>query len=354
MLHRQHEALQRQTAEISDSLIDLHREVAMLRNELHFSQGADVLDQEDIVTDSNLSKSFEIQESSMTNHQNMPIVGTTYGSMPTTVHSEQVPQSGKDALARGKRTLDTIDPASEDPEAEEDEFQEFLQTGRFTQYGTVSAKKQHGPHVDWHPVRVKLDSGSQFDLVSEHVLDRIGWTDVKSARRSAHAKGLGNSRVELTREIQLEWSLNKSMKVIATEFYVIANEPFDLLIGHATIEANKLHEEQGAGQVSLFLDVTGRSRAEKSRTKETKISKGKAALASLFPRTTTSPASNINSTVSASSAPTAASTSASTPASSIVTASTTITPTATRPTNPSPGDISNAGPAGSNATASSS
>jgi hypothetical protein len=104
-----------------------------------------------------------------------------------------------------------------------------------------------GPEGNKAPRRMKMDSGSDFDLVNNHVLDELqipskeiqkiedddpGWEMQSICPEGAILKPLG--------KVILEWHIAKDNRTYKTTFYIIDDSAyqFDLLVGEPFIRQN--------------------------------------------------------------------------------------------------------------------
>ena len=127
----------------------------------------------------------------------------------------------------------------------------------YLQYGTISVPIVGSSTALWQPVKIKFDSGSDFNLVSREVLDEMNFTG-PFEERIASAETIGGDTYQMKSIVKLNWQLHKSLKTSRTRFYVVDTAPFDLLIGkRVTAEQDLIYHSRN---FLLNLRVRGRSK----------------------------------------------------------------------------------------------
>lgn len=147
----------------------------------------------------------------------------------------------------------------------------------FKQPGSICLSSATGPHAVWHPVWIKLDSGSDFNLISRDVLNDIKFDGPYEESKPVQSMTLDGMTFRLEQRVKLKWGFHKSMKLLNTRFYTVENAPFDVLINKSVIANRDLLDE--SRYLLLNLKVFGRNRAEKLRTKASKKANDLAAMA---------------------------------------------------------------------------
>ena len=130
----------------------------------------------------------------------------------------------------------------------------------FLQYGTICLPSADQPNAIWQPVKIKLDTGSDFNLVSREVLDDMAFSGPYEPPKSTESMTLDGVTFPLETRVKLRWQFHKSMKTVRSRFYVVENAPFDVLIGKAVIAERDLINE--SRHFLLNLKVVGRDRGK--------------------------------------------------------------------------------------------
>lgn len=130
----------------------------------------------------------------------------------------------------------------------------------FKQPGSVCLPSATGPHAVWHPVWIKLDSGSDFNLISGDVLKDMNFDGPYEEPNPTQSITLDGNVVHLEQRVKLRWGFHKSMKLLNTLFYTVENAPFDVLIGKSVIANRDLIDE--SRYILLNLKVFGRNKGQ--------------------------------------------------------------------------------------------
>ena len=130
----------------------------------------------------------------------------------------------------------------------------------FKQPGSVCLSSATGPHAIWHPVWIKLDSGSDFNLISGDVLKDMNFDGPYEEPKSTQSMTLDEKEIRLEQRVKLRWGFHKSMKLLNTRFYTVENAPFDVLIGKSVIANRDLIDE--SRYLLLNLKVFGRNKGQ--------------------------------------------------------------------------------------------
>lgn len=130
----------------------------------------------------------------------------------------------------------------------------------FKQPGSICLSSATGPHAVWHPVWIKLDSGSDFNLISRDVLNDIKFDGPYEESKPVQSMTLDGMTFRLEQRVKLKWGFHKSMKLLNTRFYTVENAPFDVLINKSVIANRDLLDE--SRYLLLNLKVFGRNRGK--------------------------------------------------------------------------------------------
>ena len=110
----------------------------------------------------------------------------------------------------------------------------------YLQYGTISLAVPNSKEALWQPVKIKFDTGSDFNLVSREVLDMMNFTGPFEEPKPVGATTVDGITHKMTDRVKLSWQLHKSLKTLRTRFYVVEDAPFDLLIGKSVTAGQDL------------------------------------------------------------------------------------------------------------------
>ncbi|MCJ1271878.1 hypothetical protein MMC22_011783 [Lobaria immixta] len=130
----------------------------------------------------------------------------------------------------------------------------------FKQPGSICLSSAAGPHAVWHPVWIKLDSGSDFNLISRDVLNDINFDGPYEEPKPMQSMTLDGMTFRLEQRVKLRWGFHKSMKLLNTIFYTVENAPFDVLINKSVIVNRDLLNE--SRYLLLNLKVFGRNKGK--------------------------------------------------------------------------------------------
>lgn len=136
----------------------------------------------------------------------------------------------------------------------------FGSSNIFKQPGSICLSSANGPHAVWHPVWIKLDSGSDFNLISRDVLNDMNFDGPYEEPKPMQSMTLDGMTFRLEQRVKLRWSFHKSMKLLKTLFYTVENAPFDILINKSVIANRDLLNE--SRYLLLNLKVFGRDKGE--------------------------------------------------------------------------------------------
>lgn len=137
---------------------------------------------------------------------------------------------------------------------------EFGSSNIFKQPGSICLSSANGPHAVWHPVWIKLDSGSDFNLISRDVLNDIKFDGPYEEPKPIQSMTLDGMTFRLEQRVKLRWGFHKSMKLLNTRFYTVENAPFDVLINKSVIANRDLLDE--SRYLLLNLKVFGRNKGK--------------------------------------------------------------------------------------------
>jgi hypothetical protein len=96
-------------------------------------------------------------------------------------------------------------------------------------------------HSSWHPVKIKLDTGSEFNIISRRVLTRLKFQSGYDEPHFKTAITFDAAHVqEFEERVSLSFTLDMWPYTLYETFNIREGAEIDLLIGHKTISAENL------------------------------------------------------------------------------------------------------------------
>jgi hypothetical protein len=113
---------------------------------------------------------------------------------------------------------------------------------RFLWRGSVCISAAPGQrHATWHPVKIKLDTGSDLNIISSRVLQSLKYQSTYDDPQFKAAITLDSAHVqEFDKRVSLSFTFDLWPFTLYETFYVKEGAQIDVLIGHDTISAHDL------------------------------------------------------------------------------------------------------------------
>ena len=139
---------------------------------------------------------------------------------------------------------------------------------RFLWRGSVCIPAPPGKtHAVWHPVKIKLDTGSDFNVISRRVLTSLKFQSGYDDPQFKTAITLDTAHMQQFEErVSLSFTFDMWPFTLYETFYVRDGAQIDLLIGHETISAENL--VQIRQDVVNHLRWTNRSKLDREEMQQ--------------------------------------------------------------------------------------
>ena len=138
---------------------------------------------------------------------------------------------------------------------------------------TFSVDVSAGEKPLFYPARAKYDTGCPDCLISESIVRKHHLeSSLESFKVARRYTGLGNFEVTSTKQICLIWSVNNETVSRKNTFFVVADSPFELLLGENFMLANspmlpalpiRLLHDKNKGKIPAFIPEVPNSRTKK-------------------------------------------------------------------------------------------